>query len=269
MITLIGKEIFGSPSLSAFEYVCACAFLVYPLISLPFLIYYWNKSSYTKDKLSVSFQLPQALRAQQTQATAVNQLQATAVNQPQDTNINQLQATAVNQLQATRINPQFKANNALKTVFQNKLKPDSRSELKLGKNDVLDLKNEHLQEQELKIFNQDQNIISLDKYIVSSKGRNNITFIGHRRKNKPNGKSSVSNKLIGSELTGVTSNEGKDYEDLRAAAKKIALSSISSAQLRAAALDFLIASSGSGTPYKQKNVSCEFLNDFENLASCL
>jgi len=210
MVEAIGMEVFGTASLSTFEYICAYAFIFYPLVSLPLLVYYWLKASEKNpDNSLIGFEIPFALKNKQ-EIPFVSPLKTSEV--PETTEIPDV--------------------------------PQNTSE------------------------------------VISSTGRHNITFIGRRSKRAE--KKSVTehsgSKTLRSDsnmlrlvepvhLTEAVRDKSDDSENLLSAAKKVALSSESTAELRAAALDFLISSQSRDRFCKQKTSFHEVSSDFESSAS--
>lgn len=213
MVEAIGSEVFGTVSLSTFEYICAYAFILYPLVSLPLLAYYWMKSAGNGLSGSlVGFKLPSALKQKQ-ESAFVSPLEGGTLQDQGEYKSEDNSAYVQRHLKAQPIND---------------VKPNGGGEL------------------------------------ISSTGRHKITFIGQRnRKNV-----SLSNLNRASLNTEVKADVSVDDSDnLIAAARKVALSSESTAELRAAALDFLISSQSRDRLCRQKTSLRGSSNDPESFAS--
>jgi hypothetical protein len=232
MVEVIGREVFGTFSLSTFEYICAYAFILYPLVSLPLLTYYWMRSVENDSTGSLmGFELPSVLQKKQ---------ELTLIPSPE--------------LADVASNVETSAED--KEIVQ---MPDLR---------VLPVKK------------------SIQRHggeeIISTTGRSKITFIGQR--NSRNLKVPHSSAgLRSAELKGVPVRSDSTDPSIRSeagvriftddsgsllkAAKKIALSSDSTAELRAAALDFLISSQNRDRLCRQRTFLHDSSNDSGSFAS--
>ena len=189
MVEAIGGEVFGTVSLTTFEYICAYGFILYPLVSLPLLVYFWtNHSDENRASGNGTFELPAALKNSSSNDTP----SVSPTGDCKDSSLDHILVTDVGSKNTSEI--------------------------------------------------------------ISTTSRHNITFIGKRRA-APSTKSESTNignviQLAQRSKMNIDSGgeqhpieEGNSPRDrLTAVARDIALSSDSTADLRAAALDYLISS---------------------------
>lgn len=72
MVEIIGSELFGSATLSAFEYICAWCFILYPLVSLPLIAWFWTNHADKSSFKEVQFELPVVMREKTGRVTSAD-----------------------------------------------------------------------------------------------------------------------------------------------------------------------------------------------------